>query len=88
MKPIRLGEGSPGQNTNIGIEHEHLGSELMTSAQRRASAELQAWIARYYGLKSPLPVEPHSKYFPTACPANLKSEIPVIRAMAAQLLAV
>lgn len=78
----------PGQNTNIGIEHEHLGTEVMTTAQRRASAELQAWIARYYHLSAPLPVAPHSQFFATACPANLKAEISVIRAMAARLLAV
>src|SRR5258708_14833163 len=52
----------PGQNGQVGIEHEHLGTEPMTSAQRRASAELQAWIARHYPLSVPLPVAPHSEF--------------------------
>lgn len=78
----------PGQNNQVGIEHEHAGTEPMTIAQRRASAELQAWIARHYGKVTPLPVDPHSAHFATACPANLKDEIQRIRDMAQQLLAV
>lgn len=76
----------PGQNDQIGIEHEHLGSELMTKAQRESSARLMAWIADKYDKKKVLPVDPHSKYYATACPANLKSDIPGIVKMAQQIL--
>ena len=38
----------PGQNEQIGIEHEHLGNEEMTKQQREASARLMAWIADQY----------------------------------------
>src|SRR3954454_21227352 len=34
----------PGFNTQVGIEHEHAGTEEMTAAQRASSALLQAWI--------------------------------------------
>jgi hypothetical protein len=76
----------PGQNDQIGIEHEHVGSEPMTKAQKEASARLMAWIADRYGRKTVLPVDPHSKHFPTSCPANLKSDIAAIRKRAQQIL--
>jgi hypothetical protein len=76
----------PGQNNQIGIEHEHNGAEAMTNAQRVASATLMAWIASKYQRMTILPSQPHSKYFPTACPANLVSEIAPIRYMALQIL--
>lgn len=76
----------PGQNTQIGIEHEHLGTELMTPKQHESSARLMAWIADKYDLRVVLPVEPHSKYFATACPANLKSNINTIKARAQKIL--
>lgn len=76
----------PGQNEQIGIEHEHFGNELMTKQQKDASARLMAWIADRYKLKKVLPVDPHSKYFATACPANLKSDIPGIVKQAQQIL--
>ncbi len=76
----------PGQNQQIGIEHEHFGSEAMTAKQFEASARLQAWIACEYGLKRVLPVDPHSKYFPTACPANLVSDIPRVKRRAQEIL--
>jgi hypothetical protein len=76
----------PGQNGQIGIEHEHLGAELMPDAQREASARLLAWIAWQYGATAILPVDPHSEHFATACPANLKAEIPRVRAMGAAIL--
>lgn len=77
-----------GRSTNeaIGIEHEHTGDEQMTTAQRLGSAVLQAWIAWHYRLKRVLPVEPHSKYIPTSCPANLRGDIGHIRSMAQQIL--
>jgi N-acetylmuramoyl-L-alanine amidase len=76
----------PGQNDQIGIEHEHLGTEEMTVAQRNASARLQAWIADQYGRSTVLPVAPHSKYFATSCPANLKDDIASVKALAQQIL--
>lgn len=76
----------PGQNGQIGIEHEHLGEEEMTKKQREASARLMAWIAFQYDRKQVLPVYPHSKYFVTACPANLKNDIPAIKARAQHIL--
>ena len=76
----------PGQNEQIGIEHEHLGQESMTKAQHESSARLMAWIADKYGRTSVLPVDPHSKYFATACPANLKTAIPSVRSRAQQIL--
>lgn len=77
----------PGQNTQIGIEHEHLGNEEMTKEQKEASAQLMAWIAHTYGFrKSVLPVFPHSQFFPTACPANLKADIPSIQSRALEIL--
>jgi hypothetical protein len=76
----------PGQNDQIGIEHEHLGDELMTKLQRDASARLMAWIAWQYNRKVVLPVDPHSAHFATACPANLKGEIPTIMRMGNTIL--
>lgn len=76
----------PGENDQIGVEHEHLGTELMTTAQRLASARLMAWIAQQYGKTHILPCDPHSAHYATACPANLKSEIPHIRQIADDIL--
>lgn len=76
----------PGQNDQIGIEHEHFGNEPMTQIQREASAWLQAWIAKNYGKRDPLPVDPHSKHFATSCPANLVDDIELMRKMANRLL--
>jgi len=77
----------PGQNTQVGVEHEHLGSEPMTDAQRQSSGRLFAWIAEQYGRALALPLHPHSEFFATACPANLKAEIPAIAAIANGILA-
>jgi hypothetical protein len=77
----------PGQNDQIGIEHEHAGDEAMTVRQREASARLMFWIAKQYGKQKPLPVFPHSRYYATECPANLVGEIAGIKARAAELLA-
>lgn len=76
----------PGQNDQIGIEHEHLGNEKMTPKQREASARLMAWIADQYGRKTVLPVFPHSKFFATSCPANLKADIAAIKNRAQHIL--
>jgi len=76
----------PGQNGQIGIEHEHYATEEMTPDQREASALLQAWVAWHYDRKDVLPSQPHSQYFPTACPANLKEDIATINRRAQILL--
>jgi len=76
----------PGHNDDVGIEHEHMGTEPMTAAQRMSSARLMAWIADKYGRNKILPVSPHSRYYATACPANLASEIPRIKAAAQSIL--
>lgn len=76
----------PTQNDQIGIEHEHAGSEPMTKAQRESSATLNAWIAWQYGLKSVLPLHPHKEYYNTSCPANLVSELPAIKRLANEIL--
>lgn len=76
----------PNQNDQIGIEHEHLGSEEMTVPQRESSARVMAWIADQYELGQVLPVDPHSKYFATSCPANLKDDIFAIRRQAQKIL--
>jgi len=65
----------PGQNGQIGIEHEHFGDEEMTKEQKESSSNLMAWIAWHYERNTVLPSMPHSKYFPTACPANLTEDI-------------
>lgn len=76
----------PGQNDQIGIEHEHLGSEEMTAVQIASSARLMAWIADKYDLKYVLPVDPHKQHFNTSCPANLIDDIPMIKRKAQTIL--
>jgi hypothetical protein len=76
----------PGQNTNVGIEHEHLHTEPMTDAQRDSSARLIAWISDQYGKGSALPLAPHKEFYATECPANYVAEIPHLTAKANALL--
>ena len=76
----------PGQNQQVGIEHEHLGAEAMTDAQRASSARLIAWISDQYGKKAALPLAPHKQFYATACPANLEADIPRLTSMANDLL--
>lgn len=76
----------PDYNHWIGIEHEHLGTEPMTQRQRLSSARLMAWISYQYGLGAILRVDPHSAHFRTQCPANLKADIPAVRAIANDIL--
>lgn len=85
-KKMVISAHCPTQNDQIGIEHEHEGLEEMTRVQKEASAWLQAWIAKCYGRRNPLPVDPHSKHFPTSCPVNLIEDIEMIREMASRLL--
>lgn len=76
----------PGQNGQIGIEHEHLGSEPMPAAQQEASARLIAWISAHYNLDQALPLAPHHVFYNTSCPANIEGYIPSLAAVANQLL--
>jgi hypothetical protein len=76
----------PGQNHNIGIEHEHRGTEPMTDEQRVASARLIAWVSTQYRHDRALPLYPHRAFFNTACPANLVGEIPHLAGMANEIL--
>jgi hypothetical protein len=76
----------PGQNNQIGIEHEHISGEKPTKSQLEASAQLQAWIAERYARSTPLPVRPHSAYYPTDCPDNLAAYIDPIRQRASEIL--
>ena len=76
----------PGQNTQIGIEHEHLGSESMTPMQLSASAHLIAWISKQYHLNHPLPLYPHNHFFNTACPANLETYLSTLSRFAQEVI--
>lgn len=78
----------PGQNDQIGIEHEHLGDEEMTPAQRISSSKLIAWISQMYGLDHALPLHPHHEFYATSCPANLEADIPQLSKLANHLLSV
>lgn len=76
----------PGFNTWIGIEHEHIHGEKMTTAQFNASARLHAWCADQYGYQKIMRVDPHSAHYNTECPDNLKAAIPQIVAAANKIL--
>jgi hypothetical protein len=71
----------PGQNDQPGVEHEHIGSEKLTPIEREASVWLHAWIARHTAMSPATMMQPHQRFFPTACPGSLTAEIPVLRAM-------
>lgn len=76
----------PGQNDQVGIEHEHLGSEPMTHQQFESSSYLHAWIIDCCKMRSTGTIIPHSHYFPTACPGPLKAELPALRARVVSIL--
>lgn len=76
----------PGQNDQIGIEHEHLPGEQPTGKQLNSSAELMAWIAVQYKLEHVLPVMPHRTFYNTSCPDNLVSFIPQVTRVAETIL--
>lgn len=78
----------PGFNTWVGIEHEHIAGEKMSTAQRNSSARLHAWVANQYGYSKIMRVDPHSAHYPTQCPDVLKAEIPRIVTMANEILSV
>jgi hypothetical protein len=80
----------PGENDQPGVEHEHLGDEAMTPAQRRASIWLHAWmIERCHMRRRGDAIRPHREFFATACPGSpqLMSELPALRQRVNQLLA-
>lgn len=72
----------PGQNDQPGIEHEHVGGEELTELQLVASVWLHAWIFDRCGIR-PTEIEPHNRYYQTACPANLTNGIWHVRALVA-----
>ena len=78
----------PSQNTQVGIEHEHVGTEPLTERQFEASCRLQAWVCRCYGLNETLDTRGHREFFSTACPANLQETIPEMIARVNALLSV
>jgi|tagenome__1003787_1003787.scaffolds.fasta_scaffold20618922_1 hypothetical protein len=63
-----------GQNSQPGIEHEHIGGEAMTPAQRRASLFLHELICRKTGIR-PGAIHGHGEFNPTECPGALKGEL-------------
>jgi hypothetical protein len=75
----------PGQNDQPGVEHEHKGPELMTKEQYAASVWLFAWICRHT-LMRPTEIYPHSQYYATSCPAELKPSIKQLRLDVAKAL--
>lgn len=76
----------PGQNSQPGIEHEHDGTEQMTPIQREASVWLHAWICRNCRIL-PSNIQPHKRYFATACPGSLAAALPGFRKDVAAALA-
>lgn len=76
----------PGHNTQPGIEHEHLGDELMTPAQFRSSVHLHAWIIDVCRMKDARVIRPHSQYFATSCPGRLLGQLPELRSQVDALL--
>lgn len=75
-----------GQNSQPGIEHEHIGNERMTPKQRRASVLLITHICRETGI-DPHEIHPHNEFNPTDCPGVLRDELAEIRTEAAHELA-
>jgi hypothetical protein len=76
----------PGQNEQVGIEHEHVPGELMTTAQVHASARLIAWVSWRTGRTKPMACDPHSKHYPTRCPDNISARIRDLRSIAADIM--
>ena len=76
----------PGQNDQPGIEHEHNGTEQMSPIQREASVWLHALICKSTGI-IPSNIQPHKRYFATACPGNLAAALPGFRKDVAAALA-
>ena len=75
-----------GENSNPGIEHEHVGDEPMTSAQREASLFLHEHICRKTGIR-PNEIHGHREFDQTACPGALEPELSRFRRELARRLA-
>jgi hypothetical protein len=75
----------PGQNDQIGIEHEHFHERDMTPVQLQASARLHAWLMSRCNI-GVTEVYPHGWFFPTSCPGELRHEIDQIKIRAARIL--
>ena len=61
-----------GRNQQPGIEHEHIGGETMTPAQREASLLLHEFICRNTGI-DPHAIHGHREFDNTECPGALKA---------------
>jgi hypothetical protein len=61
-----------GHNQQPGIEHEHIGEETMTPAQREASLLLHEFICRNTGI-DPHAIHGHREFDNTECPGALKA---------------
>lgn len=72
-------------NDQPGVEHEHRTEPHMTKAQHEASVQLYAWICRCCSIR-PHNIFGHGQYNPTSCPAELKLELPSVRADVANIL--
>lgn len=68
----------PGQNDQPGIEHEHMPNELLTREQCAATVWLMAWICDRTGIRN-TSLYGHDNFYNTACPSNLKVDIPSLR---------
>lgn len=77
---------SPDGNRRIGIEVEHNGHEEMTTKQFESVARLMAWCCGQYQRTTIMPMAPHSAFFRTECPANLKDDIAALKARALAIL--
>jgi hypothetical protein len=75
----------PGQNDNPGIEHEHMPNELFTKEQLAATVWLMAWICDRTGIRNTA-LFGHDVFYNTACPSNLKLDIPSLRVDVAKRL--
>jgi hypothetical protein len=60
----------PGQNDQPGVEHEQLGDEPLTAAQKEASILLHVWLCRHAPTIKPSQFYGHGHFFPTSCPGQ------------------
>ncbi len=74
------------QNTDPGIEHEHVNPEGMTPIQREASLFLHEFICRHTGIK-PSEIHGHGEFDATECPGALKPQLADFRRDLAKRLA-
>jgi hypothetical protein len=75
-----------GQNSHPGIEHEHVGNEAMTPAQREASLFLHELICHKTGIR-PDAIHGHGEFNPTECPGALRGDLESVRRELARRLA-